>query len=118
MNLEDRISKLEKSNKRFKVALALCLCMFMVSAKDIFIKDEIKAKTIFVDRLVAGGIEVHYEPNDWRKEYINITPRSILLKKSYVEPTDTVPSLEIFNDGIIKCIHKSTKPYNDCEPYK
>ena len=57
MNLEDRISKLEKSNKRFKVALALCLCMFMVSAKDIFIKDEIKAKKIIVDEIDVNKIE-------------------------------------------------------------
>ena len=57
MNLEDRISKLEKSNKRFKIVIALCLCMFMVSAKDIFIKDEIKAKKIIVDEIQVGRIK-------------------------------------------------------------
>lgn len=52
MNIEERLVKLEKSNRNYKIVIALCLCMFMVSAKDIFIKDEIVADKIYVHDLV------------------------------------------------------------------
>ncbi len=52
MNLEERIVKLEKSNKNYKIVIALSLCMFMVSAKDIFIKDEIRANKIYAKRII------------------------------------------------------------------
>lgn len=57
MNIEERLIKLEKSNKNYKIILAVCICMFMLSAKDIFIKDEIRAKTIYTDTLRANWIE-------------------------------------------------------------
>lgn len=58
MNIEDRLLRLERSNRYYKVALALCLCLFMVSAKDIFIKDEIHVKTLRAERILTNNFRV------------------------------------------------------------
>lgn len=53
MDVYQRLDRLEKSNKYYKIALAICVCLFMVSAKDIFIKDEIYVKTLTADKIIV-----------------------------------------------------------------
>ena len=104
MNLEDRISKLEKSNKRFKVALALCLCMFMVSAKDIFIKDEIRVKNLYVNNIEVDSIKI--KDNMYSDGIIHCW----ILKSSTVE-TVVLKS----NQGNIRDLTTTTFYCGDCK---
>lgn len=99
MNLEQRILKLEKSNKYYKIALSICICLFFISAKDVFIKDEIQVKKLIADEIEVNEvtsnsiyskkIEINkgkkdvglfeYKLKDLPYSYVSLTPNRIEL---------------------------------------
>lgn len=102
MNIEDRLLRLERSNRYYKVALALCLCLFMVSAKDVFIKDEIHSKIIYSDTIRAKFIALENNSNKDNIGNMYIEPFGIESVK-IIDGNNTV-GIKINSNGIFRLL--------------
>lgn len=78
MNIEERIVKLEKSNRIYRTVLTIIVALFFIASKDIFIKDQIQVDTIHANEILTKNLIITNDIN--QKDSLNNQKKPTFIK--------------------------------------